>query len=290
METLAGAFDLTAALQSRGIDFVELGAAYLVFLASCAATAAVFFAARAHLVVAPNRQARDYAVYVCAVLLTLLIATALENELVSVGVPTLRYVAYPQILFLLALHLWILYRPHEPWIIELGASSIVASVTVAAVAAAAAGAFRAAHGVTVVVFAGLLGFLWRQAISTKRAFVNADSIYLRSKENLDPAATPQKPWLGLPHWAALVVASVLLAIANSLLRGRGIEQIPAVEVALESTLLLSITALVCAVPATSYWIARKAWMPELTRFVWLVWLVVGFAFTYGNYLTSLGKV
>lgn len=290
METLAGAFDLTAALQSRGIDFVELGAAYLVFLASCAATAAVFFAARAHLVVAPNRQVRDYAVYVCAVLLTLLIATALENELVSVGVPTLRYVAYPQILFLLALHLWILYRPQEPWIIELGASSIVASVTVAAVAAAAADTFRAAHAVTVVAFAGLLGFLWRQAISTKRAFVNADSIYIRSKENLDLGVAPQKPWLGLPHWAALVVASVLLAIANSLLRGRGIEQIPAVDVALESTLLLSITALVCAVPATSYWIARKTWMPELTRFVWLVWLVVGFAFTYGNYLTSLGKV
>ena len=28
-------------------------------------------------------------------------------------------------------------------------------------------------------------------------------------------------------------------------------------------------------------------MPELTRFVWLVWIVVGFAFTYGNYLTTL---
>jgi len=290
METLAGAFDLTAALQSRGIDFAALGAAYLVFIASCVATAAVFFAARAHLVVAPNRQARDYAVYVSVVLLTLLIATALENELVAAGVPTLRYVAYPQILFLLALHLWILYRPHEPWIIELGASSIVASIAVAAVAAAATDSFRAAHGVTLVVFAGLLGLLWRQAISTKRAFVNADSIYIRSKENLDPTVAPQKPWLGLPHWAALVVSSVLLAIVNSLLRGRGIGQIPAVDVALESALLLSITALVCAVPATSYWLARKTWMPELTRFVWLVWIVVGFAFTYGNYLTSLGKI
>jgi len=290
METLAGAFDLTAALQSRGVDFAALGGAYLVFIASCVATAAVFFAARAHLVVAPNKQARDYAVYVCAVLLTLLIATALENELVPTGVPTLRYVAYPQILFLLALHLWVLNRAHEPWIIELGASSIAASITVASVAAAAADSFRAAHAVTLVVFAGLLGFLWRQAISTKRAFVNADSIYIRTKENLDAAVAPQKPWLGLPHWAALVVASVLLAIANSLLRGRGLEEIPALDVALESALLLSITALVCAVPATSYWIARKTWMPELTRFVWLVWLVVGFAFTYGNYLTSLGKV
>jgi hypothetical protein len=289
METLAGAFDFTAALQSRGVDFAALGAAYLVFIASCVATIAVFFAARAHLVVAPNRQARDYAQYVCAVLLTLLIATALENELLPTTVPTLRYVAYPQILFLLALHLWIFYR-QEPWIIELGASSIAASIAVAAVAAAAADSFRVAHGITTLVFVGLLAFLWRQAISTKRGFVNAASIYVRSKENLDAAVAPQKPWLGLAHWAALVVASVSLAIVNSLLRGRGIEQIPAVDIALESGLLMLVTGLVCAVPATSYWIARKTWMPELTRFVWLVWIVVSFAFTYGNYLTSLGKV
>jgi hypothetical protein len=50
-----------------------------------------------------------------------------------------------------------------------------------------------------------------------------------------------------------------------------------------------VTTAVCAVPAGSYWLARKAWMPELTRFVWLVWIVVGFAFTYGNYLSSLSQ-
>jgi len=288
METLAGASDLTAAFSSRGVDFAALGGAYLVFIASCVATAAAFFAARKYLVVAPNKHTRDYAQYVCAVLLTLLIATALENELLPAAAPTLRYVAYPQILFLLVLHVW-MFRRQEPWIVELGASSIVASTAVAALAAGAAGSFRIAHAVMLLVFAGLLGFLWYQSVSTKRAFMNAASIYVRTKENLDAPVAPQKPWLGLPHWAALVVASVLLAVVNSLLRGAGIEQIPAVDVAFESVVLLAVTALVCAVPATSYWLARKAWMPELTRFVWLVWIVVGFAFTYGNYLTSLGK-
>ncbi len=263
METLAAAFDLTAALHNRGIDFAALGGAYLVFLASCVATAAVFFAARSYLVVAPNKQARDYGVYVCVVLLTLLIAAALENELLPGTVPTLHYVSYPQILILIALHVWVLYRP-EPWIIELGASSIVASAAVAAAAAAATGSFRIAHAVTLLGFAALLGFLWYQAITTKRAFMTADSIYLRSKEDVDAPVAPQKPWLGLPHWAAL-----------------------AAGVALESGLLMLVTALVCAIPAVSYWIARRAWMPELTRFVWLVWIVVGFALTYGNYLTSL---
>jgi hypothetical protein len=43
------------------------------------------------------------------------------------------------------------------------------------------------------------------------------------------------------------------------------------------------------VPAISYWVTRKAWMPELTRFVWLAWIVVGFALTYGNYLSSLAR-
>ena len=92
------------------------------------------------------------------------------------------------------------------------------------------------------------------------------------------------------QWIALVAASVLLAILNSTLRGSGLDQIPAVDVALQSALLILVTALVCAVPAVAYWVARKAWMPELTRFAWLVWIVVGFAFVYGNYLSSLNRV
>jgi hypothetical protein len=98
---------------------------------------------------------------------------------------------------------------------------------------------------------------------------------------------PQKPWLGVPQWAALIAASLALGVANSLLRGRGLEEVPALEVAAESAVLLGLTALVCAVPAGFYWINRKVWMPELTRFVWLAWMVVGFALTYGNYLASL---
>jgi hypothetical protein len=203
-------------------------------------------------------------------------------------VPTLRYVAYPQILFLIAAHVWIAYRT-EPWTIQLGASSLVGSALVAAAAAAATDSFRVAHGVSLFVIVGVLAFLWYGAISTKRAFVSAASIYVRSKESTDAPAKPQKPWLGVPQCAALVAASVALAIANALLRGRGIEDIPAVDVAVESALLMLVTAFVCAVPATSYWIARKAWMPDLTRFAWLAWIVVGFAFTYGNYLTRLAK-
>jgi hypothetical protein len=288
MEALADALDFTAALQHRGITLASLGGAYLVFLASCVVTAAVYFTARKHLVVAPNRQSRNYALYVIAMLLTLVVATALENELSSAAVPTLRYVAYPQILFLIAVHAWIAYRT-EPWTIQLGASALVGSASVAGAAAAATDSFRAAHGVTLLVIAGALAFLWYSAVSTKRAFVSAASIYVRSKENVDAVVAPQKPWLGVPHCAALVAASVALALANSLLRGRGLEDIPAVDVAIESGLLMLVTAFVCAVPATSYWIARKAWMPELTRFAWLAWIVVGFAFTYGNYLTSLAK-
>jgi hypothetical protein len=288
METLLRAFDFSAALDHRGVSFASLGAAYLVFIASCIATAALFSAARKHLVVAPNRQSRNYALYVIALLFAVLTATALENELSAAAVPTLRYVAYPQILFLLALHVWVASRT-EPWLIQLGASSLVGSALVAGTAAAATESFRIAHGAALLVIAVLLGFLWYGAISTKRAFVSAASIYVRSKENLGAAVAPQKPWLGAPHCAALVAASVALAIANSLLRGHGLEEIPAVDVAVESGGLMLATTLVCAVPATTYWLARKAWMPELTRFAWLAWIVVGFAFTYSNYLTSLAK-
>lgn len=288
MERLAGAFDLTIAMQSRGIDLATLGAAYLVLLASLLVTTAAFMAARAHLVVAPNRFARDYGVYVTAVLATLLIAAVLENELLPSQAPALLYVGFPQLLLLMIVHLWIAHR-QEPWVIELGAASIAGSIVVVGAAALLADAARIAHGVTLLVFVGLLAFLWRKAISTKRGFVNASSIYIRSKENLDPVVAPQKPWLGLPQCVALIGASVLLAILNSVLRGSGLKQIPAVDVVFESAVLIFVTVAVCAVPAASYWLARKTWMPQLTRFVWLVWIVVGFAFTYGNYLTNLSK-
>jgi hypothetical protein len=283
----AGAFDLTIALQSRGIELTSLGVAYVVLLASVIATACAFVAARTHLVVAPNRFSRDYAVYIAAVITVLLIATALENEL-SLSAPALPYAAFPQLLLLLVIHLWIAHR-QEPWVIELGAASIAGSIVVVGAAALLAGVARSAHAVALLAFALLIGFLWRKAISTKRGFKKASSIYIASKENLDPAVVPQKPWLGLPQWVALVAASVLLAILNSMLRGSGLDQIPALEIAAESAVLMLVTAAVCAVPAISYWLSRKTWMPELTRFAWLAWIVVGFVFTYGNYLTNLNR-
>lgn len=284
----AGAFDFTIALQSRGIDLATLGIAYIVLLASALATAAAFAAARTHLVVAPNRFARDYAVYVVAVIATLLIATMLENELLPAQIPALQYAAFPQLLLLLVIHLWIANR-QEPWVIELGAAAITASVLVVGTAALVSRTARIAHAVTLLVLAALIGFLWLKAISTKRGFKRASSIYIPSKENLDPTVRPQKPWLGLSHWVALIGASALLAILNSMLRGRGLDQIPALDVAIETAVLVLVTTAVCAVPAVSYWLSRKAWMPELTRFVWLVWIVVGFVLTYGNYLTNLNK-
>ena len=151
--------------------------------------------------------------------------------------------------------------------------------------------FGPAYWIALSLLGALLAFLWWKAVSTQRAFVNARSIYQGSKETLGSAATaPQKPWLGLPQWVALIAASLALSVANSLLRGRGLEEVPAFAVAAESGLLLVGPALVAAVPAVGYWVTRKAWMPELTRFVWLAWIVVGFSLTYGNYLSNLAQV
>ncbi len=149
METLLGAFDFTAALHEPR-HHVRDASARRISSSSRAAllTAAVFSAARKHLVVAPNRQSRNYALYVIAVLLTLLIATALENELSRGGRAdaALRRLSRKSC-SCSRLHVWIAYRT-EPWIIQLGASSLVGSAVVAAAAAAATDSFRVAHGVT----------------------------------------------------------------------------------------------------------------------------------------------
>jgi hypothetical protein len=288
MSSPTGSFDPLTSLAARGIDLVALGAAYLALLATAALTLAAFFAIRHLLVISPNRGSRDYGIYVSLTLAALSIAIVLENESLPAGSATLHYVVMPQLVALMGLHLWI-WRRQEPWVVALGAAATIATILVGGLVGIGTELLGPAYWVTLLALVGLLGFLWRKAVSTQRGFMNASSIYVGSKEALDAAAAPQKPWLGLPQWGALIGASVGLGLANSLLRGRGIEEIPAVEVAAESTLLLVVTVLVCAVPAISYWVTRKAWMPELTRFVWLAWIVVGFALTYGNYLSSLTR-
>jgi hypothetical protein len=281
-------FDPLALFSERGVDLAALGAAYLALLATVALTFAAFYAARKLLVVSPNRFSRDYGTYVSLTLGSLAIAVVLENESLPAGDATLHYVIVPQLVLLMALHLKIWHR-QEPWLVTLGAAATAATVAVGALLALNTTLMGPAYGIALALLGALLGFLWVKAISTQRAFVKASSIYVSSKETPSAAAAQQQPWLGLPQWVGLIAASAALGVANSLLRGRGLEEIPAVEVAAESGLLLVVTALVCAVPAISYWVTRKAWMPELTRFVWLAWIVVGFALTYGNYLNSLAR-
>lgn len=281
-----GPFDLVGLFYDRGLDFAALGGAYLVLLATVIATIAMFAAARHLLVISPNRGARDYGIYACLALATLFIAIVLENETLPKGTATLHYAVVPELLFLLGLHLAIWQR-QEPWLVALGGAAAAATVLVGALLGLTTSLIGPAYWVALALLTALLVFLWRKAIFTQRSFMTASSIYMSSKETLDATALPQKPWLGVTQWAALVTASVSLAIANSLLRGRGLEEIPAVDVATDSGLLLLVTTIVCAVPAASYWLTRKAWMPELTRFVWLAWIVVGFALTYGTYLSSI---
>jgi hypothetical protein len=288
MSSPSGWFELSTPLAVRGIELATLGAAYLVMLATAMLTAAAFYAARSLLVISPNRGARDYGIYTSLALATLLIATVLENESLPTGSATLHYVLVPQLVALLALHVAIWHRP-EPWLVALGAAAATATIVVGLLFAGATDLLGPAYSIALLALGALLGFLWWKAVSTQRAFVKARSIYLSSKESHGGAAAPQKPWLGLAQWVALIGASLGLGVANALLRGRGLEQVPALEVAAASGLVLAVTALLCAVPAIGYWVTRKAWMPELTRFVWLAWIVVGFALTYGNYLNSLTR-
>jgi hypothetical protein len=289
MSSSLGSFDLSGALAERGVGLESLGAAYLVLIATVVLTGVAFHTARSLLVVSPNRGARDYGIYVSVALATLALAIVLENEILPSGGATLHYVALPQLVALLGLHLAVSYRP-EPWVVTLGGAATATTVAIGVLLGLTTELVGLAYWIALFLLAALLAFLWVRAVSTKRAFVNARSIYLSSKEAPAQMRAPQKPWPGLAQCVALVAASLGLGLANSLLRGRAIEEIPVVEVVLESSLLLVVTAVVCAVPSASYWLARKAWMPELTRFVWLAWIVVGFALTYGNYLNRLARV
>ncbi len=276
---------LAAALAARGLGLSSLGAAYLATLANLTVAALLYLGARSQLVITPNRAARSYGVYMGLVLTALLVATVLENELAPASA-TLCYAAVPQLLLLLVLHAQAA-RSAEPRTIAAAGAAAAGALPALGLTIVAAGLVAPAYLLAALAAAALRSCLWRQSVSTQRPVVNASSIYAKSKERAEEPAAPQRPWLGLGQWVALGGASIALAAANSLLRGYGLEEIPAVQVLRESALLLGTTALVCAVPAGLYWLAKRAWMPELTRFAWLVWIVVSFSFTYGNYLTGL---
>jgi hypothetical protein len=280
--------NVSEVLARQGLSADAFGAAYFVLLGTLFLTSALFLLSRTFLVVTPNRASRDYGLYVVVVLVSIVVATVLENALLPDGAATLQYAALPQLTMLLIVHLWI-YHKHEPWLVALGAAAVTGSAAALAIVAAVSKQIYLPHWLAAALLSCLLVYLWRHSISTKRAFVNAQSIYIESKEKRAKSIKPQKPWLGLPQWVALIAASIALAAINSMLRGSGLAEITAVQVLGSSAFLLSVTALVCAVPAATYWLARKHWMPELTRFAWLVWLVVGFAYTYGNFLNGLDR-
>jgi hypothetical protein len=273
-------------LISRGITLEALGLAYLGLWASFLLTAAIFVTLRANLVTSPNRSSRDYGLYASVLVITLMVAMVLENEILPAASLSLPYAALPQLLLIFVIHLWIYYR-QEPWIIGLGVASLSATALLVSATLYATEFVRPVHWFVLPLTLGLLIFAWVRCISTKRAFLKSSSIYVASKETEAGEDALQTPWLGLGQWVALVSATVFLAVLNEILRGAAVEQIPAIEILGRSLLLLGITALVSSIPAATYWLARHAWMPQLTRFVWVVWLVVGFAFTYGNYLVSL---
>jgi len=285
----AGALDSLLAAPAALIstfDLPALGIAYLVLLGNIVVATLCFAAARAFLVVSPNPGARDYGLYVSAVLVALASSMVIENGLRQAGTPVLPYAAAPHLAILLTLHLAIYWR-QTPWLVTLGASSMAGAIPVVAALGLLTQTMRLPHWIALALAAVLLIFLWRNCVSTKRSFLNADSIHTGTKELRHLAIKRQTPWLGLPQWVALAFASLALAAVNEVLRGAMPLEIPAAGIGIEATALLAITAGVSSLPAASYWLARKAWMPELTRLVWLVWLVVAFAFTYRNLLTRM---
>lgn len=275
-------------LSVRGVSLESLGTAYLFLVATALLTSALYTLSRMFLVVTPNRAARHYGLYVVMVLVSLAVASVLENELAPQQATALHYSMLPQLLLFLTIHLWI-YYDQQPWLIALGAAGVLANVIIVASTSIVSNDIHVSQWLTFGVLIILLGYLCYHSISTKRGFTTGQSIYTETKSHNTEPSRIQKPWLGLPQWVALTCASLVLAMANASLQGSGIAEVPAVSVLATSAMMLSLTTFVCAIPATTYWLAHKHWMPELTRFTWLVWLVVGFAFSYGNFLGGFDR-
>jgi hypothetical protein len=284
MSSSTGSFDLAALFAERSVSLATLGAAYLILIATAVLTVLAFYTARSQLVISPNRGSRDYGVYVTSALAALLIAIVLENESLPAGSATLHYAFVPQIVALLSLHVWISYRL-EPWLVTLGASAAAATIAVGVLLGVTTGLVGPAYWVALSVLGMLLAFLWWKAISTQRAFVNASSIIFSPRRRSARRWRRRSPWLGL-RVGRFERGELGCGVANSLRKAAGSKSCRP-SPSRPNPACVAVTALVCVVPAGAYWVTRKAWMPELTRFVWLAWIVVGFALTYGNYLSSL---
>ena len=158
-------------LAERGISPEALGIAYMFLVANAAFAGALFMVCRSELLISPNRASRSYALFMALLMGALLVAGALENELLPPAT-TLPYAIFPHILLLLIIHLWVYYR-HEPWLIALGISS-TAGLVLPVVALGFIGlGVRPAHWVIVGVATALLITVWMRACTTKRAFLKS---------------------------------------------------------------------------------------------------------------------
>src|SRR5204863_4295461 len=140
------------------------------------------------------------------------------------------YAAVPQLLLLLGLNAWIWTR-QEPWLVAVGAAAGAATIVVTVVLALATTLIGAAYVATALVLAALLVLLWLKAVSTKSEFTHANTIYMVTKETLDAVVAPQKPWPGLPQWAALIAATVGLGVGHMVFAGAAHAPLPAAGVA-----------------------------------------------------------
>ncbi|HEU4620442.1 MAG TPA: hypothetical protein VFV10_20580 [Gammaproteobacteria bacterium] len=286
LATSALASSWPGGLAAHALGPADLGVAYVFLLLNAAVTALAFVAARRFLVISPNRGARDYGLYTSGLLAALIVAAVLDSELASPS-PVLPLAVVPHVAILLVIHACIYYR-QAPWMVALGLAAVVGAAVTLGVAGLEGAPLGIAHGVSVLLLAALVALLWRTSIATRWAYANARSIYVESKEGVEPGPRREALWLGVPQWISLVTASLAVGVLNAVLRGSRLADVPAATVVVQGAELLAVTAAVCSVPALSYWYARRSSMPGIDRFVWLVFLVVGFAFTYGSYLASLG--
>ena len=83
----------------------------------------------------------------------------------------------------MGLHVWIWYR-QEPWLVALGARRDDGRrLLVGALLGLGTELLGPAYWIALLLLAALLAFLWRKAVSTQRAFINASSIYLALEGN-----------------------------------------------------------------------------------------------------------
>ncbi len=260
------------------------GVAYAYFIACVVLAGLLYMFFRWQIVLNPGAITRRYAVAVQLIGLLYVIASILENAISDNGTSNLPYESLPLIGFVIIVH-YLADREEQPAVLIFAFSLVIAIMAVGFVALSMGWVeIRPGQWVIGAVGAGMVGYTLAQTTRTKKSYIGRAAV--ERKVSMKRAIPGVRAWLSVEQWVALAVASLVVAAVTQTLAGSSLLSVPARRIFYHMVVLLGGTLIIGLLYSGLHWLLSRRSAGELAWVLWMVWILIAFASTYGMFLVG----